>query len=129
MAKKLLSKPRVSAIEALFRKPRAIIGVVHARPLPGAPDYEGEPIDAIYDRAVADAPSYAAARFDGVIVENHGDIPFLKPEEIGPETAAAMAVMAERVRRDVQIPVGINVLVNGALTALAVAKAAGATFI
>jgi membrane complex biogenesis BtpA family protein len=129
MPEKLLAKPRGNALETLFGKRRAIIGVVHALPLPGAPDYDGEPIGAIYNRAVADALCYAEAGFDGVIVENHGDIPFLKPEEIGPETAAAMAVMAERVRRKVQVPIGINVLANGALTALAVAKAAGASFI
>jgi len=40
-----------------------------------------------------------------------------------------MAVMTERVRREVTLPVGINVLANGALTALAIAKAAGAGFI
>jgi membrane complex biogenesis BtpA family protein len=124
-----VAKPRRNALEALFGKRRAIIGVVHASALPGAPAYDGEPIEAIYDRAVADALGYAAAGFDGVIVENHGDIPFLKPEEIGPETGAAMAVMAERVRREVALPVGINVLANGAMTALAVAKAAGASFI
>ena len=66
---------------------------------------------------------------DGVIVENHGDIPFAKPENIGPETAAVMAVMADRVGRAVGLPVGINVLANGAIIATAVAKAAGAAFI
>jgi membrane complex biogenesis BtpA family protein len=40
-----------------------------------------------------------------------------------------MAVMAEAVRRDTGLPVGINVLANGATQALAVAKAAGAAFI
>jgi membrane complex biogenesis BtpA family protein len=113
----------------LFGKPRAIIGVVHACPLPGAPGYDGAPIEEIYIRAIADAKCFAAAGFDGLIVENHGDIPFLKPEDIGPETAAVMAVMAERVRRDVRLPVGINVLANGAIPAIAVAKAAGATFV
>ena len=129
MPAKPVASPRPHALAALFGKPRAIIGVVHARPLPGAPDYDGEPIEKIYDRAVADARRYAAGGFDGLIVENHGDIPFLKPEDIGPETAATMAVMAERVRREARLPVGVNVLANGALTALAVAKAAGAGFI
>jgi hypothetical protein len=129
MPVKPVAKPRAHALEALFGKPRAVIGVVHARPLPGAPDYDGEPVESIYDRAVSDARRYAAAGFDGLIVENHGDVPFLKPEEIGPETPAAMAVMAERVRREAGLPVGINVLANGALTALAIAKAAGAGFI
>ncbi|MGH6960134.1 MAG: BtpA/SgcQ family protein, partial [Dongiaceae bacterium] len=68
-----VAKPRPHALETLFGRRRAIIGVIHARPLPGSPRYDGEPIDAIYDQAVADAPRYAVGGFDGVIVENHGD--------------------------------------------------------
>jgi uncharacterized protein len=40
-----------------------------------------------------------------------------------------MAVMADRVRQHVNVPVGINVLANGAMTALAVAQASNAQFI
>jgi len=65
----------------------------------------------------------------GLIVENHGDIPFLKPGDIGHETSAAMAVLADRLRRALGVPFGINVLANAALPALAVAKASGAAFI
>ncbi len=35
-----------------------------------------------------------------VFVENHSDILFAKFDEPGPETAACMAVMADRVRRE-----------------------------
>jgi predicted TIM-barrel enzyme len=48
-------KPRDSALLALFGKPKAIIGVVHSRPLPGAPAYEGEPMAAGYEYAVREA--------------------------------------------------------------------------
>ena len=122
-------KPRASALGVLFGKPKAIIGVIHSRPLPGAPAYDGEPMDAIYDYAVREAARYAEGGMDGLIVENHGDIPFSKPEDLGPETPAGMAVMADRVRRESGLPVGINVLANGALPALAIAKAAGAAFV
>ncbi len=77
----------------------------------------------IYDRALADARAYAAAGFDGLIVENHGDIPFLKPDDLGPETAAHMAVACDWVRRETALPIGVNVLANGALHALAIASA------
>lgn len=122
-------KPRPSALVELFNRPKAIIGVIHSQPLPGSPEYAGAPMTAIYDYAVREAERYAAGGMDGLIVENHGDIPFLRPGDIGQETAAAMAVMAERVRREVGLPVGINVLANGGMTATAVAKAAGAGFI
>jgi membrane complex biogenesis BtpA family protein len=124
-----VARPRPHALEAPFGKRRVVIGVIHARPLPGAPDYDGQPVEEVYAATLEDGLRYAAGEVDGLIVENHGDIPFLKPDAIGPETAAAMAVMADRVRREIGLPVGINALGNGALTALAIAKAAGAAFI
>ena len=106
-----------------------MLGVVHLLPLPGSPGYAGEPMGAIYDRALADGRAYAEAGFDGLIVENHGDVPFLKPELLGPETAAVMAVAAECVRRELGLPMGINVLANAASHAVAIARAAGAAFV
>ena len=65
----------------------------------------------------------------GLIVENHGDVPFSKPEDLGPETAACLAVAADRIRAETGAPFGINVLANAPLHALAVAAATGAAFI
>lgn len=125
-----VGRPREHALETLFGRRRGVvIGVVHALPLPGSPEYAGQPMQAIYDRALADAEAYATAGMDGLIVENHGDIPFLKPGALGPETAAVMAVMTERVRQATGLTVGVNVLANAAIPALAVARAAGAGFI
>lgn len=121
---------RPPALETIFGKSaRVLIGVIHARPLPGSPAYEGEPVQAIYDHAVEEGRRYAAGGFDGLIVENHGDIPFAKPAALGPETAATMAVMTARVREATGLPVGVNVLANAVVQALAVAKAAGAAFV
>ena len=53
----------------------------------------------------------------------------MKPDQLGPETATAMAVITDAVRRSSGLVVGVNVLANGAIQALAVAKAAGAGFI
>lgn len=121
--------PKPNAIEALFGRCAAVIGVVHSRPLPGSPVYDGEPMEDIIAFALAEAERYRAGGVDGLIVENHGDIPFVKPERLGPETAACMAVMTRAVRQASALPVGVNVLANGALVALAVAKAAGASFV
>ena len=120
---------RDNAITALFEQPKIVIGVVHSKALPGAPKYDGGPVSEIYDYALAEAQRYAEAGVDGLIVENHGDIPFLKPDAIGPETAACMAIMTERVRVATGLPIGVNVLANGALQALAIAQASGASFI
>jgi membrane complex biogenesis BtpA family protein len=120
---------RGRALEDLFGRRRAAIGVIHLTALPGSAAYEGATMDAVADRALRDAEAYARGGIHGLIVENHGDIPFAKPDEIGQETAATMAVITERVRREVGLPVGVNVLANAVLTALAVAKAAGAAFV
>lgn len=118
-----------NALQAIFGRAQVVIGVVHSKPLPGSPAYAGEPLEDIYAFAVAEAERYARGGVDGVIVENHGDLPFAKPGDIGPETAAAMAVMTDHVRRHVGLPVGLNVLANGAVHALAVAQAAGGSFV
>jgi uncharacterized protein len=117
------------ALVDLFGRTKVVIGVVHLSPLPGAPRYDGEAVEAIYQRGLDDARSYLDGGCDGVIVENHGDIPFAKPDDIGPETAAYMAVISDRIRREFGKPVGINVLANAAIPALAIASAAGAGFI
>jgi membrane complex biogenesis BtpA family protein len=125
-----VARERGNALEELFgRKERVLIGVVHLLPLPGAPDHSGSEVEPIYERALEDARAYRASGFDGLIVENHGDIPFAKPEDIGPETAAHMAVVTDRIRRETNMPIGINVLANAAVHALAVASAAGARFV
>ena len=117
------------AIQAIFGRPKALIGVVHLLPLPGAPRYAGEGVAGIVDRALADARAYLDGGLDGVIVENHGDIPFSKPVDIGPEVAAHMAVVADRIHAGFGKPVGINVLANAPIPALAIASASGAGFI
>src|SRR5262249_4572999 len=123
-------RDRGNALKTIFgRTDDVLIGVVHLLPLPGSPDYDGSGVAAIYNRALADAHAYAEAGFDGLIVENHRDIPFAKPEDIGPETAAHMAVVSDRIRREASLPIGINVLANAALHALAIASAAGARFV
>jgi membrane complex biogenesis BtpA family protein len=86
-------------------------------------------MEGLIDTALADARRYAHGGVHGLIVENHGDIPFAKPDDLGPETAAVMAVITDRVRREVGLPLGVNVLANGAIQALAVAQAGGAGFV
>lgn len=121
--------PKPNALAQLFQRPKPIIGVIHSHALPGAPFYRGESMEEVYEFAIQEGLAYKQGGIDGLIVENAWDLPFAKPEDIGQETAAAMAVMADRVRREVGLPLGINVLANGVLASLAVAKAAGAVFV
>lgn len=110
----------------IFRARRPVIGMVHLLPLPGAPRARG--VEEILRRATSDARALARAGVDGLLVENYGDLPFT-PGEVGPQVPAVMAVAAREVRRATGLPLGINVLRNDPRAALAVAVAAGASFV
>jgi membrane complex biogenesis BtpA family protein len=128
-AKKFYSK-RLFSIRDLFGVDKAIIGMIHMLPLPGAPAYEGWPIDTIIERAVKEAKIYEENEVNGVIVENMWDLPYYSGAlRIPPEEIAAHAVVAREVVKNVNIPVGITVIHNGGRVALGIAKAAGARFI
>lgn len=104
-----------------------LIGMVHLGSLPGAPRFAGD-LDAVLAAASADARALEEAGFDAVLVENFGDAPFY-PDDVPKVTVAALARAVAEVRRAVRLPVGVNVLRNDALAALAVAAATGAAFI
>ncbi|MEV6954838.1 BtpA/SgcQ family protein [Streptomyces sp. NPDC051183] len=104
--------------------------MIHLLPLPGSPRYTPEQgMAAVIRRATDEARILVESGFDALIIENHGDIPFLKPDDIGPETPAAMAVAAAEVARAVEVPLGVNCLANAVDRSFAVAAAAGARFV
>jgi len=105
------------------------MGVVHLRPLPGAPAYTGEDVRDIYAAGVRDALTLVNGGIDAVIVENASDQPFLRPDDIGPETVAALTAACLEIRNAVDVPLGVTCVANGAIQGLAVAKAAGASWV
>ncbi|MBB3396427.1 MULTISPECIES: BtpA/SgcQ family protein [unclassified Rhizobium] len=124
-----ISDNNSSAIREIFGSDKALIGMIHCHTFPGAPRYRGAAMDTIYDAAMRDAEALIDGGMHGLIVENHGDIPFSKPEDIGPETSAFMSVVTDRIVRATGIPIGINVLANAPIPAFAIAMAGGAKFI
>jgi len=113
----------------IFNKPMVVIGVVHCPPFPGTPRHRGASVQAICDAALKDARAYAEGGVDALIIENHGDVPFLRPDDIGPETAAFMTAVTARAIAETGLPTGINILANAPIHALAVAAASGAQFV
>jgi membrane complex biogenesis BtpA family protein len=116
-------------LETLFPVKKPVIGVIHLRPLPGAPRYANEPVKDIYAAAVADARTLAEGGIDGIILENASDMPFARPEHIGPETVAALTAACLAVRGAVDTPIGITCVANGVIPGLAIAKAVGARWV
>ena len=111
----------------VFGHGKILIGVVHLLPLPGSPGFSGD-LGAVLARAVGEAELLEKAGFGAVIVENFGDLPFLKTD-VGPEVVASMAIIAREIKRSVAIPVGINVLRNDYEAALAVAATSDCQFV
>ena len=118
---------RSRILRSLFGVPRVLAGVVHVRALPGTPAAR-EGVDAIAERAVAEARLYARAGFHAVALENMHDRPYLK-RRAGPEIVAAMTAVGREVRRAVKLPLGVQVLAGANREALAVALACGASFV
>lgn len=106
---------------------RPLFGMVHLKPLPGAPLYGGS-IDAVLEAAVRDARALHEGGCDGLAIENFGDRPFYAAH-VPAETIAAMTRIINEVAREVPRPFGVNVLRNDAHAALAIAAATGAAFI
>ena len=104
-----------------------LIGVVHLHALPGSPGFGGD-LGAAVEAAASDARLLAEAGFDSVIVENFGDAPFYA-DDVPATTVAAMTRAVQAVSTAVEVPIGVNVLRNDALSALAIAAATGAGFI
>ena len=111
----------------LFAREKALVGMIHLLPLPGSPRYASS-LEAVIERAVADAKALADGGMDGCLVENSGDVPFAAGP-VGPETVAAMTAAIAEIRRTVKIPCGVNVLKNDPRAALAIAHATGASFV
>lgn len=115
-----------NVIESLFGVQRALIGVVHLQALPGTPANKLN-VAAIASIAVDEARLYRDAGFHGIMIENTHDRPYLKAA-VGPEIVAAMSVVGAEVRRDVALPLGVQVLAGANSSAIAVALACDASF-
>jgi len=83
----------------------------------------------VIERARIDAAALKSGGIDGVIIENFGDSPF-SAGPVAPATVAFMTRIALAVREQLgHLPIGINVLRNDAVAAIAIAAATEAAFI
>jgi len=105
-----------------------VIGMVHVGPLPSTPLGPGASLNDIIENAVRDARALEEGGVDGIMVENFYDAPY--PKDVAdPATVASMALITREVVKSVSVPVGVNILRNCGLQALAVAHVCGASFI
>jgi membrane complex biogenesis BtpA family protein len=113
--------------DQLFGNKKVVIGMVHLKALPGAPRYENN-LNAVIDAALADANALEQGGVDGIMLENFFDAPFFK-DRVPPETVASMARVLTTLRQKTKLPLGVNVLRNDGISALAIANACDAQFV
>jgi len=113
--------------QALFGAPRALIGMIHVGALPGTPDSHHS-LEKLAQVALSEARVYRDEGFSAIAIENMHDRPYLNGA-VGPEIVAAMAVIGRELRREVDLPLGVQVLAGANREAIAVAHACGADFV
>lgn len=101
--------------------------MIHLQPLPGSPRFEGS-MDRVLGLAVDDAARLREAGFPALMVENFGDAPFY-PDSTPPETVAGMTRAVDAIALATGVPIGVNVLRNDAMSAMAIAAVTGAAMI
>lgn len=114
-------------LKQIFNNPNPIIGVVHLLPLPTSARWGGS-LSAVISRAEQEATALAAGGVDALIVENFFDAPFPK-DQVDPAVVSAMTLVVDRLRDLVMLPMGINVLRNDAMSAMAIASIVKVEFI
>ena len=102
--------------------------MVHLLPLPGSPRDPGQGMEPILERAIADAKALEAGGADAIMIENFFDAPFVK-EDSPAHTLVAMTQVVLEIRKITALPLGVNVLRNDSISALAIAHVCRAQFV
>jgi membrane complex biogenesis BtpA family protein len=113
--------------DTIFMNQKPVIGVVHLLPLPGSPKFNGDP-DVIVKRALEEVKILKQGGVDGIIIENFHDMPFLKGA-IPLEQYGLMASILTLARKEVNIPLGVNVHFNDWKAEITLAYTCNAQFI
>jgi uncharacterized protein len=117
----------MNALERIFGTQRPLIAMCHLHALPGRPRHDvAAGIDGIVERLARDVAALQDAGVDGLLFCNEHDIPYQL--QVGHEAVAAMAAAIGRLRAELRLPFGVDLLWDPR-AALAVARATGAAFV
>lgn len=109
---------------------KAVLGMVHLRPLPGTPFHEGSSFEEILDAAVRSAKALDEGGAEGCLVQTVDRV-YSTQDESDPARTAAMALIvraiADATGQDFQI--GVQLMRNAVRASLAVAKVAGGSYV
>ena len=111
----------------VFGDGKPVIAMVHFGALPGSPLHDAEGgVEGIITAARKDLLALQAAGFDAVMFGNENDRPY--EFKVDTASSATMAYVIGRLRSDITVPFGVNVLWDPQ-SSIAVAAATGAAFV
>ncbi len=116
----------MATFENVFGTKKPVIAMVHLGALPGTPLYDADAgVDGILDGARADLEALQAAGVDAIMFGNENDRPY--EFDVDKASLATMAFVIGRLRDDITVPFGVNVLWDP-MSTIALAAATGAAF-
>lgn len=116
----------MTRFQAFFGVAKPVIGMVHLGALPGSPLHDKEAgLDALVANARADLQALQAAGFDAVMFGNENDRPY--EFDVDRASTATMAYVIGKLRDEITVPFGVNVLWDP-MSTVALAAATGAGF-
>jgi uncharacterized protein len=111
----------------VFGTHKPVIAMVHLGALPGAPLHDAEAgLEGLVEAARADLAALQAAGVDAVMFGNENDRPY--EFEADRASTATMAYVIGRLRGEIRVPFGVNVLWDP-MSTVALAAATGAAFV
>jgi uncharacterized protein len=106
---------------------KPLIGMCHLQGLPGSPRYDADGgVERIVQLAGRELTCLQDGGVDAVLFCNENDLPY--STSVGVEAASTMAAVIGRLRGEIRVPFGVNLLWD-AKSSIAVACATGAAFV
>jgi hypothetical protein len=116
-----------SWLDDVFKVKKPIIAMCHLMALPGDPHYDpAGGMAAVIDWAKQDLQALQEGGVDGVMFSNEFSMPYLT--EVPAVTVASMARIIGELKREIEVPFGVNVLWDPKAS-LDLAAATGAAFV
>lgn len=109
----------------MFGVEKPIIALLHLRALPGDPLYAGD-VEKVFRQAREDLIALQDGGVDGVLIANEFSLPYQPQAE--PVTVGAMGYLVGRLKENIRVPFGVNVVLNP-MASLELAASTGAHFI
>lgn len=117
----------MTLFKSLFPDTKPVIGMVHLGALPGSPLYDDKAgLEGLVTAARADLRALQAAGFDAVMFGNENDRPY--EFDVDRASTATMAYVIGRLKEEITVPFGVNVLWDP-MSTVALAAATGAAFV